>query len=201
MQQRRVNSRLGTAEGVALGLLDEFNAAALGTDDGELLGLDDEGLEMGSDDGDSIAIFDGPQEPVGVGASFGLELGLLLDGMELGTAEGGALGVLDGFNAAALGTDDGELLGLNDEGLELESDDGDCCCLACWCSCCCCCCCCFLLLLLVGEVVNQQQWRTKFACWTAAAEGRTGNGTNNQKLTVAGALLVAVAADERVNNR
>ena len=67
-------------DGLVLGKVDGFNEAALGTDDRDLLGLKELGLELGSDDGDSLAISDGPKESLGVGAWLGLELGLLLDG-------------------------------------------------------------------------------------------------------------------------
>ena len=71
-------------------------------------------MELGYDDGNSLAISDGTKESLGVGAWLGLELGLLLDGVELGIV-----------NGLVLGTDDGDLLGLDKEGLELGSDDGD----------------------------------------------------------------------------
>ena len=71
-----------------------------------LLGLVEEGLELGSDNGDSLAISDGPKESLGVGACLGLELGLMLDhGVELGMVDRLVLGTVDRFNDYALGTD------------------------------------------------------------------------------------------------
>ena len=94
---------LGIVDRLVLGKVNGFKEAALGTDDGDLLGLDKEGLELGSDDGDSLlAISDGPKESLGVGAWLGLELGLMLDGVELGTVNGLVLGTFDGFNNDAL---------------------------------------------------------------------------------------------------